>query len=420
MQDQPLSPPQVERLIGYLRIFGLGAGLVLVTLSDFPGPALRVIAWATLSVLSVATLALWAWGRRSAWDRSGLVHVGFLVDVLLIAGYAVSFAHITPNVSWAVVFTVLADSTIRYGVRGAVLGYLLGAGLLVLQAVVHESVTGERTTALGYTFVLSTLFGVAGVLGLFSHLLRLRAAEQRAQALALSDARELQDRVIASASHEFRSSLTVILGAARIARQKRDRLSGEELVRLLDDIESEGLRVQQLVADQVSGGEDRIGGIPIRPRSGDVADTVRRAAEAADRHRKNHDLVLDVHPLVCTLDHERLQQIVRNLVENALFYTEGGSRVTVSSRRLGVSVEVRVVDNGPGIPAAEQSRVFEPFQRGRSRSPRSDSLGLGLYLVRQIATAMGGVVELRSSSSGSDVAVRVLATDFGDAGDATR
>jgi signal transduction histidine kinase len=411
MQVQPLSPLQVERLIGLLRAFGLAAGLLLVALSDFPEPALLVTAWVTLSVLSMASVAIWFWGQRSAWAKTGLVHAGFALDVLLIVGYAVSFAHIRPSVSWAVVFTVLADATIRYGFRGAVLGYVLGGAVLVVQALVHEEVTGVRTTALGYAFVLSTLFGVAGVLALFSHLLGHRAAEQREQALALADAIERQDRVIATSSHAFRPPLTIILGAAQMARHKRDRLSAQELDTLLDDIEAQGQEVQRLVDGLVSGGGDRPGGMTIRPRTGDLAETVRRAVEAASRHRVNHDLVLEVRPLVCALDHERLHQVVRNLVENAYKHTGESGRVTVSSRRLGVSVEVRVRDTGPGMSALEQERAFEPFRRRQGQ--RSESNGLGLYLVRQIITSMGGTVELRSSSDGSDFAVRVPATDFG-------
>jgi signal transduction histidine kinase len=409
---QPLSPHQVERVIGLLRVFGLLAGLLLVALSDFPNSAMRLSAWATLALLSVASAGIWLWGQRTRWSGRGIVHVGFILDVVLVTGYAVSFAHIHPNVSWSVAFTVLADATIRYGVRGAVIGYLLAVLVYGLQARAHEAVTGEPTGALGTVYVLSTLFGVAGVLALFSHLLQRRAAEQGLQALALADALELQERGVAAASHEFRGALTVILGAARTAREKRERLGSQRLDSLLEDIEAQGRHIQDLLDRLVAGGTDRTGGIAIRPRSGDVADTIHRAVEAAERHKANHDVTLDLSSIVCTLDHERLQQVVRNLVENAFKHTTSGSRVKVAARRLGVIVEVRVVDNGPGIDLSVQRRAFDPFQHRNGDGPDTEPSGLGLYLVRQIITAMGGTMELRSSSAGSDFALRVPVASF--------
>jgi signal transduction histidine kinase len=409
---QHLSPNQVERFIGLLRVFGLVAGLLLVVMSDFPNSALRFSAWSTLALLSVASVGMWVWGQRTQWSGRAIVHAGFALDVLLVIGYAVSFAHIEPNVSWSVAFTVLADATMRYGVLGAALGYVLGAGVYGLQAWTYHAATGGRTGALAALYVLSTLFGVAGVLALFSHVLRRRAAEQRGQALALADALELQERGVAAASHKFRGSLTVILGAARTAREKRDRLGPEELDALLEDIEAQGKHVQDLLDELVTGGADRLAAIAIRPRPGDVADTIRRAVEAAERHRTNHDLNLDLQPIICTVDHERLQQVVRNLVENAYKHTSVGSRIDVVARRLGVTVEVRVADDGPGIGPSVQRRAFDPFQRHNGEALGAGPNGLGLYLVRQIVTAMGGTIELRSSSAGSDFAVRLPAADF--------
>lgn len=408
---QPLSPNQVERFIGLLRAFGLVAGLLLVALSEFPNSATRLSAWTTLIVLSVASVAIWTWGQQTRWSPPAIVHLGFALDVLLIIGYAVSFAHIEPNVSWCVAFTVLADATMRYGVRGAVAGFVLGTLVYGLQAWAYAALTGQRTSALGATFVLSTLFGVAGVMALFSELLSRRAAEQRDQALALADALELQERGVAAAAHEFRGSLTVILGAAHTARQKRERLDPDGIDALMEDIEGQGRHVESLLEGLVSG-TAQLGSIALRPRTDDVAETIRRAVDAADRHRLNHSLDLDLQPLVCRLDHERLQQVVRNLVENAFKYTDGGGKVRVGLRRLGVIVEVRVVDDGPGITPAEQQRAFDPFQRRTGAVPRARGRGLGLYLVGQIVTAMGGTIELHSSSAGSDFAVRVPAMDF--------
>jgi signal transduction histidine kinase len=410
--DQSLSAAQLERTVSLLRLFGLVAGLLLISLSNFANGALLAVAWATMGFLAVATVSTWWWGRHTLWRSPALVHVGFCVDVLLILGYAVSFADIRPNVSWAVAFTVLADATLRYGVRGAALGYATAVLVVLVQAKAHDAAGGESTSAVGFAFVLSTLFGVSGVLGLFSHLLDRRAREQQDQALALADALELQERGVAAASQEFRGALAVIVGAAQTARQKRDRFDAEGLDSLLEDIEGQGRQIQALVDELLTTGADRLVGIRIQGRPDNVAATVRRGLMAAERHRRNHAVQLDLHPLTCTLDHERLQQAVRNLVDNAYQHTPPGTPVRVGVRRLGVTVELQVSDQGAGIPAVEQLRSQDPFVRRPFHSP-SGGGGLGLYLVRQIVTAMGGVMEIHASSAGTSVAVRVPATEFG-------
>ena len=410
---QPLSAVQVERLIAVLRLFGLVAGVVLISLSDFPNDVLFALAWTTMGVLAVASVPIWVWGRRTDWSLPGLVHAGFVLDVLLILGYAVSFSFIRPNVSWCVAFTVLADATIRYGLRGAMLGLVLSAVVFTVQAEVHQAATGEHTAPVGYAFVLSTLVGVAGVLGVFTRLLARRDSEHQDQALALADALEVQARGIASVAHEVRGALAVIVGAASTARQKRDRLDDAGLAGLLEDVEHQGRHLEQLLEDALTNRPDHPGALPVRPRQDDVATTIRRAIDASALHRRGHPLHLELPSLVCTLDHERLQQVVRNLVDNAYQHTDPGTRVTVSARRLGVMVEVLVADHGPGIPMAAQARALDPFSR-RTDQPATGG-GLGLYLVRQIVIAMGGVVETRSLGEGTQVTFRVPATRFATA-----
>jgi two-component system sensor histidine kinase/response regulator len=83
----------------------------------------------------------------------------------------------------------------------------------------------------------------------------------------------------------------------------------------------------------------------------------------------------------------------------------------VTIRRLGVTVEVRVVDGGDGIDATRLQRALAPFSRSVGTGD-DEAVGLGLYLVHQIVAAMGGTVEIHTSGAGTDVAVRVPASHF--------
>ena len=96
-------------------------------------------------------------------------------------------------------------------------------------------------------------------------------------------------------------------------------------------------------------------------------------------------------------DRQRVTQAVLNLARNAVEHTGSGDEIGIGSRWDGPMVRLWVRDRGPGIDPAEQERIFERFARGRTGARRSDGAGLGLAIVRTVATAHGGGIELDSS-----------------------
>jgi signal transduction histidine kinase len=125
-----------------------------------------------------------------------------------------------------------------------------------------------------------------------------------------------------------------------------------------------------------------------------LADAAALYADIAED--KGVTLVADCPPgLEVSADKVRLRQVVSNLVDNAVKYTPPGGRVTLSARPDDAGVAISVTDTGIGIPASEQSRIWERLYRGdQSRSERG--LGLGLSLVRAIVQAHGGHVDVVS------------------------
>jgi signal transduction histidine kinase len=101
--------------------------------------------------------------------------------------------------------------------------------------------------------------------------------------------------------------------------------------------------------------------------------------------------VIDVpeEPLDATADSEKVRQILANLVDNAVKFSPEGGTVTIAARRSGDAVQVRVVDQGSGVPAGEQERVFRKFYRAEAEQ-ETGGTGLGLFIARGLATAMGG------------------------------
>ncbi|MBQ0864183.1 cell wall metabolism sensor histidine kinase WalK [Streptomyces sp. RK75] len=216
---------------------------------------------------------------------------------------------------------------------------------------------------------------------------------------ARHDSEQRLRRFIADASHELRTPLASIRGYAELSRRKQtdsDLDNGYALER----IESEAVRMSGLVEDLLLLAR-LDAGRPLERRPVDVSalvvDAVSDARVAGPAHRWR--LELPSSPLLVTGDEGRLRQVLVNLLANARTHTPQGTTVCagLALRGDGDHVEVRVVDDGPGIPADDQERVFERFARGdASRSRHHGSTGLGLAIVAAVVSAHEGDVRVDS------------------------
>jgi signal transduction histidine kinase len=196
-----------------------------------------------------------------------------------------------------------------------------------------------------------------------------------------------RDRLLLDVSHELRSPLTRMRVALALWDEGEPRRRLERNVAEMEAMVTELLELERLRAGH---------GIEAGPH--DLVEIVRDAVLAfSDRP---HGVVLGESPASRRLeiDPARIRSVLNNLLENALRYAlpdSGPVRVTV--REEGQSVQVRVEDDGPGLPAEDLSRLFEPFFRvDRSRSRRTGGYGLGLSLCRRIMEAHRGTIEARN------------------------
>jgi signal transduction histidine kinase len=132
-----------------------------------------------------------------------------------------------------------------------------------------------------------------------------------------------------------------------------------------------------------------------------VGSVVSEVVATVDENAVNgHSLEVDLpsEPLAAEADRDKLRQVFNILVDNALKYSPHGGRVTVGARRGDGTVEVRVVDEGIGIPAREQERIFRKFYRAESTArDGAGGTGLGLFIAKELVTAMGGRIWVESS-----------------------
>jgi len=226
--------------------------------------------------------------------------------------------------------------------------------------------------------------------------------EQRARRTA-EIASRAKDDFLATASHELRTPLNAILGWARMLQTGQ--LDPSAYARGIDSIERNARAQVRLVEDILDGSRIITGQLHLEVRPLDLRqlvasalDAVRPAAEA-----KRIALTVAVDPAAArvTGDPERLQQVVWNLVVNAIKFTDKGGAVDVQLRRSGTDIQLKVSDTGQGIDAEFLPHVFERFRQAEgSTTRRHGGLGLGLALVRHLVEAHGGTVHAESEGPG--------------------
>ncbi|MES2787761.1 MAG: ATP-binding protein [Pseudomonadota bacterium] len=209
-------------------------------------------------------------------------------------------------------------------------------------------------------------------------------AAGRVQALLLS-----HKALLANASHELRSPLTRIRMGIELMGSSPSPAFKDEISRNIQELDQ--LIDEILLASRLDASETDIGTL-------EAVDMAGLLAEECARVHADLDPGDDASALVVQGVSRLLRRMVRNLLENARRH--GAGTVTATLRLVGNTVELRVCDNGPGVPAALRERIFEPFYRLPGATERDGGVGLGLALVRSIAQRHAGSVHCEDAPGG--------------------
>jgi PAS domain S-box-containing protein len=211
---------------------------------------------------------------------------------------------------------------------------------------------------------------------------------------------ELKAEFIATASHELRTPLAAVYGAAQTLRRHDFALDDAGRERFISMIVDESDRLAGIVNQILLANQLEVGRLDLETEPFDPVDLVERVVESAKTHAPAH-ISFDIKtteavPSVAA-DKDRAQQVLVNLVDNAVKYSPGGGTVEVGLEPADGAVEFRVADEGMGIPDNEQRRIFEKFYRLDPNMTKGiGGTGLGLYICTELVERMGGRIWLES------------------------
>jgi two-component system cell cycle sensor histidine kinase PleC len=215
-------------------------------------------------------------------------------------------------------------------------------------------------------------------------------------------ANHAKSHFVTSLSHELRTPLQAITGFTESLKTLD--LSPDRRQRALDGISNASAHILSIVDDVLDLARVEAGAMPIALGPVDAARVVAATAELAQplAAERGIDVQCDGPSVVVTADRRRLQQVLLNLVSNALRFSPAGTVVVVRTeadrgRATAATARIHVVDQGPGIPEDLLARLFVPFDRLGADAGREGGAGLGLVLARRLTEAMGGSLDLDST-----------------------
>ncbi len=366
-------------------------------------PAIAVLAGGTASGLG-AIFYLRRRGESQAAANAALIALFAVITIITYGKGGLS----APGLSWFVVLPVVAralcGSRTAVFVAAASLVVVLGFAMFETYGLpVPEPPTG---TALAIKRVVAICAGAvlcAGLVymnGIFEEEAQLALVAMRDSATQASRAKSL---FVANVSHEIRTPMTAILGYTDVLAEPG--IDEAERREAIETLRRNGHQLLALINDMLDLSKIEAGGLEVRSREVSPISVAQQVVALLRDRARARGLALELElardlPAAVWTDPVRLQQILVNLLGNAIKFTEqGGIRVVVSLESEAPVEQLRfdVIDSGIGIAPADRERVFEPFsQVDATESRRYGGTGLGLAISQRLAEQLGGALSLAS------------------------
>jgi signal transduction histidine kinase len=216
------------------------------------------------------------------------------------------------------------------------------------------------------------------------------------------DAARLKEEFLSAAAHDLRTPLTVVLGQAELLERRVARDPGAPADAAgIARIAREARRLRDLVSQLLDVQRLEKGAALMELGDADVWEVVSAVRERFHDHGLDLRAVPPETPLVASIDRMRIEQVLDNLIENAIKYTTNGELPEITVGWEGDEARIAVIDRGVGVPDDERDRIFERFYRASNVENVTDTgMGLGLYICRRIVEGHGGRIWAQPTAGG--------------------
>ncbi len=220
---------------------------------------------------------------------------------------------------------------------------------------------------------------------------------------ARKEAQELQSTFLSVISHELQTPIAIIEGYAGILSEEGLDLPRDQMREKLQAIKEESRLLSQMVENLLYASRIQAGGLELRREPVDLPSLIRRVVQRMGQISRKHDIGADLPPSFPTViaDYERVQEVITNLIDNAMKYSPKGGAIRVEGEVRSTEVVISVIDNGQGIPQEDREKVFDRFFRREGGIARvAKGTGLGLFICKSIVEAHGGRIWVDSPPGG--------------------
>jgi two-component system sensor histidine kinase KdpD len=221
-----------------------------------------------------------------------------------------------------------------------------------------------------------------------------RAKEEKANTV------KLYDTLLNSLSHELRTPIATIIGATDNLQSNNSNLTAENKDELIAEISKATFRLNQQVENLLSMSRIESGFIKPKKDWCDIIEVIYDAVKRIEENNISHKISINVNPDIpfFKLDKAMMEQIIYNLINNAVQYTKENSTIDIMAHCHGDTLELIIEDNGKGFPQDEIDNVFDKFYR--LKNTKTGGTGLGLSIVKGFTEAQGGTVFLQNLKTG--------------------
>lgn len=229
----------------------------------------------------------------------------------------------------------------------------------------------------------------------------------------LLDLEEQKNRFLRQVSHELKTPLTALReGAELLSEEAVGKLTAEQR-EIAEILRHNSVELQKLIEDLLSFGASQFRKVTVDLEPVEIRRIVERVTADQRLAARARGLTMEVsaEDVMLPADPEKLRVALDNLVSNAIKFSPEGGRVRVTARHDGDALQLDVIDQGPGIPAAERARIFDPFYQGRHAGAGPvRGTGIGLSVVKEYVFAHGGSVEVVDGGQGAHLRIRIPMT----------